>query len=49
VVSSILVFLFLTAATGVEKARADMLIPTMMLMVTILLASKRYIEKRMSL
>jgi 4-azaleucine resistance transporter AzlC len=49
VVSSILVFLFLTAVTGVEKARADMLIPTMMLMVTILLASKRYIEKRMSL
>jgi predicted branched-subunit amino acid permease len=44
-VSAAAVFALLSLFLGVERARADMLIPTMMLMVTVLLAAKRRIGK----
>lgn len=45
-VSAIAVFVLLAAAFGAVRARADMLIPAMMLMVTVLLAARRRIEGR---
>jgi 4-azaleucine resistance transporter AzlC len=44
-VSAIAVFIVLALVFGMDKARAEMLIPTMMLMVTVLLAFRRHIEK----
>ena len=43
-VSAVIVFAALATVFGVSAARADMLIPTMMLMVTVLLALRRRIE-----
>lgn len=43
-VSAVVVFAVLSAMFGVAAARADMLIPAMMLMVTVLLAARRRIE-----
>ena len=45
-VSAIMVFALLAAVFGAVRARADMLIPAMMLMVTVLLAARRRIEGR---
>jgi 4-azaleucine resistance transporter AzlC len=42
--SAIAVFVLLAAVSGAARARADMLIPAMMLMVTVLLAARRRIE-----
>ena len=39
------VFVLLALFLGMDKARAEMLIPTMMLMVTVLLAFRRRMEK----
>jgi 4-azaleucine resistance transporter AzlC len=44
--SAIAVFVLLAAVFGAVRARADMLIPAMMLMVTVLLAARRRIEGR---
>ena len=44
-VSAIAVFIVLALVFGMDKARAEMLIPTMMLMVTVLLAFRRHMEK----
>ena len=44
-VSAIAVFAVLALFLGMDKARAEMLIPTMMLMVTVLLACRRRMEK----
>ena len=44
-VSAIAVFAVLALVLGMDKARAEMLIPTMMLMVTVLLAFRRRMEK----
>ena len=44
-VSAIAVFVLLALFLGMDKARAEMLIPTMMLMVTVLLAFRRRMEK----
>lgn len=44
-VSAIAVFVLLALLLGMDKARAEMLIPTMMLMVTVLLAFRRRMEK----
>ncbi|MBQ3097636.1 MAG: branched-chain amino acid ABC transporter permease, partial [Kiritimatiellae bacterium] len=44
-VSAIAVFAVLALILGMDKARAEMLIPTMMLMVTVLLAFRRRMEK----
>ena len=44
-VSVIAVFAVLALILGMDKARAEMLIPTMMLMVTVLLAFRRRMEK----
>ena len=46
VVSSVSVFSILSLVFGMDKARAEMLIPTMILMVTVLLAFRRRMEKR---
>ena len=43
-ISSVTAFVLLAAAFGVARARADMLIPSMMLMVTVFLAARRRIE-----
>ena len=43
-VSAVIVFAALATVFGVSAARADMLVPTMMLMVTVLLALRRRIE-----
>ena len=43
-ISSVTAFVLLAAALGVARARADMLIPSMMLMVTVFLAARRRIE-----
>ena len=43
--SAIAVFAVLAVVFGMEKARAEMLIPAMMLMVTVLLAFRRRMEK----
>ena len=42
--SAVTAFTLLAAAFGVARARADMLIPSMMLMVTVFLAARRRIE-----
>ena len=47
-VSAIAVFAVLALFLGMDKARAEMLIPTMMLMVTVLLAFRRRMEKGVS-
>ena len=47
-VSAIAVFVLLALFLGMDKARAEMLIPTMMLMVTVLLAFRRRMEKGVS-
>jgi 4-azaleucine resistance transporter AzlC len=44
--SAMAVFAILAFALGMHRARAEMLIPTMMLMVTVLLAFRRRMEKR---
>lgn len=46
VVSSVVVFAALALFAGVKAARADMLIPTMMLMVAALLVLRRRMERR---
>ena len=43
-ISSVTAFVLLAAAFGVARARADMLIPSMMLMVTVFLVARRRIE-----
>ena len=43
-ISSVTAFVLIAAALGVARARADMLIPSMMLMVTVFLAARRRIE-----
>ena len=43
-ISSVTAFVLIAAAFGVARARADMLIPSMMLMVTVFLAARRRIE-----
>ena len=45
-IASLVVFAVLTLVLGAKAARADMLIPTMMLMVTALLALRRRMERR---
>ena len=44
-ISAVAVFTVLSLTVGMEKARAEMFIPTMMLMVTVLMAFRRHIEK----
>ena len=43
-ISAVTAFVLLAAAFGVARARADMLIPSMMLMVTVFLVARRRIE-----
>ena len=43
-ISSVTAFVLIAAAFGVARARADMLIPSMMLMVTVFLVARRRIE-----
>lgn len=43
-ISAVTAFVLLAAAFGVARARADMLIPSMMLMVTVFLAARHRIE-----
>lgn len=43
-ISAVAVFALLAVAFGADRARAEMLIPSMMLMVTVLLAARRRLE-----